>query len=167
MTMTAKDNNQATFRDLMGRSARPAAADVPRRRPRRPVPRPTAKDYSRNPPQFQIIERPPAKFSRGGVNRASLRKFEKGALLPMEKLDLHGFVRDQAVIELEHRLRQCAENNVRCLLVVVGIGRFSKGLPVLKPHILSYLMQHSGVLAYAPAKNSDGGGGAVYVMLRR
>ena len=165
--MTAKDNNRATFRDLMGSSARPAATDAPQRRPRRPVPRPIAKDYSRNPPRFQIIDRPPPRFSRGGVNRASLRKFEKGALLPMEKLDLHGYMRDQAVCELEYRLQQCAENGVRCLLVVVGIGRFSKGPPVLKPWVLSYLMQHRSVLAYAPAKSNHGGEGAVYVMLRR
>lgn len=170
--MTAENDNRPksapNFRELFAGSVAPAGADWTRRRAAKPTPapRPIAKDYSRNVPEFPVLEAPPPRFAKAGVNRADRRKFEKRKMT-MRKFDLHGCSRDQAIRELEHEIRRCTAAGVRCLLVIVGIGRFSKNAPVLKTHVLSYLIQHDDVLAYAPAKNSDGGGGAVYVMLRR
>ncbi len=170
--MIAENDNQPksapNFRELLADPGRLADARPPRRRAARPAAamRTIARDYSRNAPEFPVLDAPPPRFVKAGVNRADRRKFEKGRMA-MRKFDLHGCTRDRAVSELEHEIRQCVANDVRCLLVVVGIGRFSKGAPVLKTHVLSYLMQHDDVLAYAPAKSRDGAAGAVYVMLRR
>ena len=170
--MTTKSDKRPksgpNFRDLFAGSMQPATAGILRRRAAKAVavPRPIARDYSRNPPKFLALESPPPKFIKAGVNRADQRKFEKGRMA-MRKFDLHGCTRDQAIHELEYQIRQCVEDNVRGLLVVVGIGRFSKRQPVLKTHVLSYLIQHDDVLAYAPARNRDGATGAVYVMLRK
>ena len=170
--MTAKDDNRPksapTFKELFAGSVAPVGAHPPRRRVAQPAPAPRtiARDYSRNAPEFLVLEAPPPRFVKAGVNRADRHKFEKGKMA-IRKFDLHGCTRDQAVRELEREIRLGMAAGVRCLLVVVGIGRFSKGVPVLKTHVLSYLIQHDDVLAYAPARNRDGGAGAVYVMLRR
>ena len=169
--MTAENDDQSeaapNFKELFAASAKPAGADLTRRRAVKPAATPHAitRDYSRNAPEFPVLGTPPPRFVKAGVNRADQRKFEKGKMA-MRKFDLHGCTRDQAVRGLEREIRRCVADGVRCLLVVVGIGRFSKGAPVLKTHVLSYLMQHDDVLAYAPAKNKDGAAGAVYVMLR-
>jgi DNA-nicking Smr family endonuclease len=51
---------------------------------------------------------------------------------------------------------------------VHGRGAHSAGhVAVLKPRVREFLRGHRSVLAYADAPRSDGGAGAVYVLLRR
>jgi DNA-nicking Smr family endonuclease len=56
----------------------------------------------------------------------------------------------------------------RCVCIVHGQGRHSGGnVSILKPRVRDWLRQHPAVLAYADAPRTDGGAGAVYVLLRR
>ena len=56
----------------------------------------------------------------------------------------------------------------RCVCIVHGRGLHSAGnVPVLKARVRECLRQHRAVLAYADAPRTDGGTGAVYVLLRR
>jgi DNA-nicking Smr family endonuclease len=56
----------------------------------------------------------------------------------------------------------------RCVCIVHGQGRHSGGnVSVLKPHVRNWLRRHPAVLAFDDAPRTDGGAGAVYVLLRR
>ena len=65
-------------------------------------------------------------------------------------------------IESSHHRRH------RCVCIVHGRGLHSEGkVPILKARVRKYLRSHSSVLAYADAPRSEGGAGAVYVLLRK
>jgi DNA-nicking Smr family endonuclease len=56
----------------------------------------------------------------------------------------------------------------RCVCIVHGRGLHSEGrAPVLRTRVRLVLTTHRAVLAYADAPSSDGGAGAVYVLLRK
>jgi DNA-nicking Smr family endonuclease len=56
----------------------------------------------------------------------------------------------------------------RCVRIIHGKGKSSEGkLPVLKGKVNSWLRQRDEVIAFCSARPSDGGTGAVYVLLKR
>ena len=56
----------------------------------------------------------------------------------------------------------------RCVCIVHGRGLHSEGNEsILRASVRKYLRSHRSVLAYADAPRSDGGAGAVYVLLRK
>jgi DNA-nicking Smr family endonuclease len=56
----------------------------------------------------------------------------------------------------------------RCVCIVHGRGLHSKeNVSVLKTRVRQYLRRHPAVLGYADAPRTDGGSGAVYVLLRK
>ena len=56
----------------------------------------------------------------------------------------------------------------RYVCIIHGRGLHSTGnQPILKARVREYLRSHRSVLAYADAPASDGGSGAVYVLLRK
>ena len=56
----------------------------------------------------------------------------------------------------------------RCVSIIHGRGHHSKGnQPILKARVRENLRSHRSVLAYTDAPASDGGPGAVYVLLRK
>jgi DNA-nicking Smr family endonuclease len=79
--------------------------------------------------------------------------------------------REEAKRTVEAFLRSSRNAGKRCVLVVHGRGLHSKDqLPVLKDALRTWLStarfaRH--VLAFATARPSDGGAGAIYVLLRR
>jgi DNA-nicking Smr family endonuclease len=55
----------------------------------------------------------------------------------------------------------------RCVCIVHGRGLHSEGkTSILRARVRAYLRSHRSVLAYADAPRTDGGAGAVYVLLR-
>ena len=92
--------------------------------------------------------------------------------LPVDgRLDLHGMGAREAKGQLELFLRTMRSRGERCVLVIHGKGSHSpQGLGVLRGEIAAWLSQGASsvhVAAFATAAESDGGGGAVYVLLRR
>jgi DNA-nicking Smr family endonuclease len=56
---------------------------------------------------------------------------------------------------------------VRCVRIIHGKGLRSKNRePVLKFKVANWLMQRDEILAFCQARPSDGGGGAVAVLLK-
>jgi DNA-nicking Smr family endonuclease len=106
-----------------------------------------------------------------GLDPSLVRKLRSGEFAVQGHVDLHGLKRDEAKEEVERFLRSSRNAGKRCVLVVHGRGLHSKDqLPVLKDALRSWLStarfaRH--VLAFATARPVDGGGGAVYVLLRR
>ena len=106
-------------------------------------------------------------FRRRDVGPEVVRKLRRGVWALQGQLDLHGLRRDEARERLADFLREAARAGLRCVRVIHGKGNGSPGRePVLKAKVRSWLVQRAEVLAFTQARASDGGHGAVIVLLR-
>ena len=103
-----------------------------------------------------------------GLSRNVLRDLRRGRWVIQDNLDLHGYTRDQARHQFVTFISNCIARNHRCVRIVHGKGLGSPGRePVLKKLVLGWLSQQRKVLAFCQARPSDGGAGAVIVLLAR
>jgi DNA-nicking Smr family endonuclease len=103
-----------------------------------------------------------------GVDRRELRKLKRGDYTPDLRIDLHGLMSAEAVARVKRVLDAGPGSRPRCLCVVHGRGLHSAGnVAVLKSRVRAVLRAHPAVLAFADAPRTDGGAGAVYVLLRK
>jgi len=106
-----------------------------------------------------------------GVDRRLLRRLRRGDFSVQAHLDLHGLGLKDARVEVELFLKSSRAQGRRCVLIVHGRGLGSKDQqPVLKPALVGWLTRRGvgkSVLAFCTARPSDGGAGALYVLLRR
>ena len=106
-------------------------------------------------------------YLRAGVPRSVLKNLRRGHWVIREDLDLHGLTAPEARIVTASFLAQCVQRSVRCVRIVHGKGLRSRNRePVLKRKLGHWLMQRDEVLAFCEARPSDGGSGAVVVLLR-
>jgi DNA-nicking Smr family endonuclease len=108
----------------------------------------------------------PTFFARPGVPATTLRKLRRGLYRVQAELDLHGLSAVEAKGLLREFLIAALQRNARCVRIVHGKGLRSgpKG-PVLRLLVNSTLRRTAQVLAFASARQVDGGTGAVYVLL--
>jgi DNA-nicking Smr family endonuclease len=107
-------------------------------------------------------------FSRPGIQHSLLRRLRRGEYAIEGQLDLHGQTVVQARASVAQFLRECRDLNRRCVRIIHGKGRGSEGkLPVLKGKVNVWLRRKDEVLAFCPARPSDGGQGAIYVLLKK
>ena len=105
-------------------------------------------------------------FLRPGITRAVLRDLRRGRWVLQAQLDLHGATREQARELLAMFLAVCIKRGVRYFRVIHGKGLGSPGRePVLKGLVLGWLAQRKEVLAFCQARASEGGAGALVVLL--
>ena len=105
---------------------------------------------------------------RAGIDNASAKRLTKGSFSIDDRLDLHGRSEAQAHKALMQFVQQAARNGARTLLVITGKGAMGQG--VLRRKVPEWLKEYplkSHVLAISQASGKDGGGGALYVRLRR
>lgn len=106
-------------------------------------------------------------FLRPGLSRQTLRRMRRGYWGIQAHLDLHGFTRDEARLEITTFLDASRKNNFRCVCVIHGRGLGSKNRePVLKTRIGNWLAQRNDVLAFCQARPENGGNGAVLILLK-
>jgi DNA-nicking Smr family endonuclease len=75
----------------------------------------------------------------------------------------------EAMDAVDGFLRHAIRQGLRAVLIVHGRGLSSPGGPVLKTRLIQKLERgywRKRILAYASARNCDGGAGATYVLLR-
>ncbi len=105
------------------------------------------------------------------VSFALVERLKRGGFAYRRHLDLHGLTREAAHAALIDFLTSARRDGERCVLVVTGRGRRSPaGLSVLRetlPRWLARAPLAAHVLAFATARQVDGGAGATYVLLRR
>jgi DNA-nicking Smr family endonuclease len=106
-----------------------------------------------------------------GLDRRLLRRLRKGYFAVQAHIDLHGRTRQEARQLVEEFLLESRMQRRRCVLIVHGRGLNSKDqIPVLKESLKVWLAKGRiarSVLAFTSARPSDGGAGAVYVLLRK
>ena len=106
-------------------------------------------------------------FRRPEIGPEVVRKLRRGVWATQAQLDLHGLRRDEARDELSAFLRDAARGGLRCVRVIHGKGHGSPGRePVLKAKVKGWLVQKEEVIAFVQARASDGGNGALMVLLR-
>ena len=107
-------------------------------------------------------------FVRPGLQHSVVRKLKRGEFLINAELDLHGMTVVAARRRLSLFLRECYDNQFRCVHIVHGKGQGSgvEG-PVLKHKLGIWLPQCPEVMAFCSAIRSHGGTGAIYLLLRR
>jgi DNA-nicking Smr family endonuclease len=105
-------------------------------------------------------------FRRAGIGPEVVRKLRRGVWAIQAQLDLHGARRDEAREQLNRFIAEASHAGLRCVRVIHGKGHGSPGRePVLKGKVQSWLAQKKDVIAYAQARASDGGAGALLVLL--
>ena len=107
-------------------------------------------------------------FAAHGVDRREIRKLKRGDYPPASRLDLHGMNADEASLGVQRFVAGARVHRRACVCIVHGRGlRSPGGVAVLKRRVRALLRSHPAVLAFSDAPGSDGGPGAVYVLLRR
>jgi DNA-nicking Smr family endonuclease len=105
-------------------------------------------------------------YRRSGIGQDVVRKLRKGQWSLQGQIDLHGLRSDEARTALAQFLREAHKVGWRCVRVVHGKGLGSPGkTPVLKAKVQRWLVQKNEVLAFVQARASDGGAGALVVLL--
>ncbi len=106
-------------------------------------------------------------FLREGMARHTLRKLRRGHWVVQDEVDLHGLNVSEAHTLLRVFLNDCVKRGTRCVRVVHGKGLRSKNRePVLKRKVAVWLMKRNEVLAFCQARQTEGGAGAMLVLLK-
>jgi DNA-nicking Smr family endonuclease len=115
-----------------------------------------------------------AEYIEGFVHprgRLYLDDLRSGRFSVQAHIDLHGLNLQEARFILEEFLLESLRAGFTCVRVIHGRGRHShKHRSVLKENIHRWLCTRRmsrHVIAYTSARHCDGGGGAVYVLLRK
>ncbi|MBC7436246.1 MAG: Smr/MutS family protein [Bdellovibrionales bacterium] len=106
-------------------------------------------------------------FRRPGIGADVTRKLRKGEWTIQREMDLHGLRREEAREALGAFVRDCTRAGLRCVRVIHGKGLGSPGKePVLKAKVQGWLIQKNEVLAFVQARPTQGGAGALVVLLK-
>ncbi|HXW69043.1 MAG TPA: Smr/MutS family protein [Dissulfurispiraceae bacterium] len=95
-------------------------------------------------------------------------KLHRGFFSVQDCLDLHGFFVAQAEAETELFLKEAIGKGLRCIKIIHGRGLRSPEGPVLKSALIGWLTYRyrKNVIAFASARQCDGGLGALYILLK-
>ena len=107
-------------------------------------------------------------YMRAGIDNASARRLVKGVFEIDDQIDLHGQTEAQAHRQLQQFILRASSRHLRTLLIITGKGAQGRG--VLRRKVPEWLKDEplkSHILAISQASPKDGGGGALYVRLRR
>ena len=114
------------------------------------------------------VAEPDGDFAAHGAGRRELKKLKRGEYPVGDWRDLHGMTAAEACASVDRLIDNSRHARHRCVCIVHGRGLHSEGqTSVLKARVRERLRQHRSVLAYADAPPSDGGSGAVHVLLRK
>ncbi len=122
--------------------------------------------------------RDPLNQSSVQMDKRSFERLRKGRLRPEARLDLHGMTTVVAHGRLNRFIVEAHEADLRLVLIITGKGRVwpeeTGVMPVRKgvlrhsvPHWLAQLALKARILQVTQAHDKHGGGGALYVYLRR
>ena len=107
-------------------------------------------------------------FRRPGLSADVVTRLRRGQWSIQAQIDLHGLRRDEARDQLAAFVREALQRGQRCVRVIHGKGLGSPGRePVLKAKTQRWLAQCKEVIAFAQATGTQGGAGALVVLLER
>ncbi len=170
------------IKPLPGKTVRVPEPPATTKPPPPPPPLPRAAPVVRKPAQPRAHPRL-AELEPGhaaGLDRRTAERLRRGQLPIDGRLDLHGWTQDEAHLALCGFIESGHAAGQRCLLVITGkggraktddaYGRDRAAPGVLRTAVPNWLNQPSLrplVLGFAGAQPRHGGGGALYVLLKR
>jgi DNA-nicking Smr family endonuclease len=98
-----------------------------------------------------------------------MRQLKRGTIRISEELDLHGFLKEEALRRLGHFVADAYARGLQAVLVITGKGLNSPEGPVLPGAVATWLReQGKGMVAeFFPAPRNKGGSGAYVVFLKK
>jgi DNA-nicking Smr family endonuclease len=98
-----------------------------------------------------------------------MRQLKRGTIHIGEELDLHGFLKDEALKRLEQFITSAYVRGSQAVLVITGKGLNSPEGPVLPGAVDAWLRRQGKVMVaeFLPAPRDKGGSGAIVVFLRK
>ena len=98
-----------------------------------------------------------------------MRQLKRGTIHIGEELDLHGFLKDEALKRLEHFITSAYARGLHAVLVITGKGINSPEGPVLPGAAAAWLREQGKgrVAEFLPAPRDKGGSGAIVAFLRK
>jgi len=105
----------------------------------------------------------------GRSSSSRMRQLRRGVIRIREELDLHGFLKDEALRRLERFIASSYARGLRAVLVITGKGINSPEGPVLPGAVDSWLRDRGKnmVAEFHVAPRDKGGSGAIVVFLKR
>jgi DNA-nicking Smr family endonuclease len=98
-----------------------------------------------------------------------MRRMKRGTIRISRELDLHGFLKHEALIRLERFVAAACSGGHEAVLVITGKGINSPEGPVLRGAVQAWLEKKGNTLVaeFSPAPRALGGSGAFVVFLKR
>lgn len=150
----------------------PARAAEPAAEPARPTPPPITR-APKGPQPRRPAAPPPASPRAGTLDGTWDRKLQSGSVVPDRILDLHGHRLDSAWAAIDHALEQAVDEGERVLLLITGHARqgdppVQRGKIRAAVHDWLAVSRHAArIAAVRGAHPRHGGGGSLYIILRR
>ena len=115
---------------------------------------------------------PPLEVGKAaGVDKRTAQRLRRGQIAIEGRLDLHGLTQAEAHRALNGFLADAQAAAKRCVIVITGKGRSDTGeggvLRRAVPHWLDQPPNRGRIIAVRQAQPRHGGGGALYVLLRK
>lgn len=113
-------------------------------------------------------DEPEEEVSARSTASSRMRQLKKGTIRISEELDLHGYLREEALQRLAQFISGAYHRGSKAVLVITGKGLNSPDGPVLPGGVDAWLREQgkSMVVEAAQAPRDKGGSGAVVVFLR-
>lgn len=168
--------DQSLFRDAVGELRRFApVAELPRGAP--PLPSARMSEADERAVIDELLTHPldnslhelgdPLRYLKPGLPARLLKQLGRGAYSVRDEFDLHAMSSGVALAALARFLEECLREDRLCVRIIHGKGlRSGDRGPVIKGLVDRALRRRGDVLAYRSAASSDGGSGAVIVLLR-
>jgi len=178
MSQSEDEDDAALFRAAIGpvKPIRKPAARGPERPRPAPRPRMAERDEAEAQSEFARLLRDSAPLEAGDTasyRRDNLpprlfQRLRRGQFSVQDELDLHGASTAQAEAMLRQFLHEAHAHEYGCVRIIHGKGLQSDGgMPVLKNLVDRLLRQRADVLAFHSAPATQGGTGALLVLLAR
>ena len=173
---TVSDDDVRLFEQAVGpvRTIAQKAIVVSRPRPA-PEPRQSLLDEARVPGEMIASVIDPAlievgeelSYLKAGLSPRLLRRLKRGHFSIADEIDLHQMTSAVARGAVKEFIDSARRADKLCVKIIHGKGLRSRAEgPVIKRMVDGMLRQRADVLAFASAKTSEGGTGAVIVLLR-
>jgi DNA-nicking Smr family endonuclease len=106
-------------------------------------------------------------YRRSEIPEKWFKQLKRGQISVQDEIDLHHYRASEAELILKQFLNQAREKGHYCVRVIHGKGMHSQGTPVLKNLVDKNLRHRGDVLAFHSAPATQGGIGAVLVLLAK
>jgi DNA-nicking Smr family endonuclease len=100
------------------------------------------------------------KYLKPGTDSHEVKRLRRGDYPPDLILDLHGYKREEAKLEIAALIQAAQKQHAHCVCIVHGLGTH-----VLKKSIPNWLVQHPLVVGFHQAPLEWGGKGALLVLI--